>query len=164
MREFYMMDEILENKSGLDLTKRSAFSYADDVFTSRSFSALIAKNNIPLSHKKLADNYVIIKRVFRFQAVSGRITKTEKALLDKYDFNTLEFTTVKQMFEELALLQKWSASPDAKLRSDADEILEIRTKELKFLSANHYVNLSNEIYRGYVALENYFVEISKYKY
>ncbi len=157
-----MIDEILENKTSFDLTKRSAFAYVDDVFTSRSFSALVAKNNIPLSHKKLADNYVIIKRVFRFQAVNGRISKTEKALLDKYDFNTLEFTTVKQMFEELALLQKWSASSDMKLRADADEILEIRTKELKFLSASHYVNLSNEIYRGYVALENYFVEISKY--
>lgn len=159
-----MMDEILENKTRFDLTKRSSFAYMDDVFTSRSFSALVAKNNIPLSHKKLADNYVIVKRIFSFQAVNGRITKTEKALLDKYDFNLLEFTTVKQMYEELALLQKWSASNDAKLRADADEILEIRTKELKFLSASHYANLSNEIYRGYVALENYFVEVSKYKY
>lgn len=159
-----MIDEILENKSGLDLTSKSSFSHAEDVFNSRSFSALIAKNNIPLSHKKIADNYVIIKRVFQFQAVNSRITKTEKALLDKYDFNTLEFTTVKQMFEELALLQKWSASSDVKLRKDADEILEIRTKELKFLSASYYVNLSNEIYKGYVALENYFNEISKYRY
>jgi len=159
-----MLDEILENKSGLDVTSRSAFSHADDVFTSRSFSALVAKNNIPLSHKKLADNYVIIKRVFNFQAVNGRITKTEKALLDKYDFNTLEYTTVKGMFDELALLQKWSASEDEKLRNDADEILEIRAKELKYLSASHYVRLTNEIYRGYVALENYFIEISKYKY
>ncbi len=157
-----MMDEILENRTEFDLTKRSAFSYVDDVFTSRSFSALVAKNNIPLSHKKAADNYVIIKRVFRFQAVNGRISKTEKALLDKYDFNTLEFTTVKQMFEELALLQKWSASTDSKLRCDSDEILEIRAKELKFLAASHYAKLSNEIYRGYVALENYFTEISKY--
>ena len=156
------MDEILENKTKFDITKRSAFSYVTDVFTSRSFSALVAKNNIPLSHKKLADNYVIIKRVFNFQAVNGRISKTEKALLDKYDFNTLEFTTVKQMYEELALLQKWSASEDTKLRNDADEILEIRTKELKFLSASHYVNLSNEIYKGFIALENYFVEISRY--
>ena len=159
-----MTEDILENKLGYDITSRSAFSHADDIFTSRSFAALIAKNNIPLSHKKAADNYVIIKRVFNFQAVNGRISKTEKALLDKYDFNTLEYTTVKGMFDELELLQKWSASEDENLRRDADEIIEIRAKELKFLSASHYIKLTNEIYRGYIALENYFVEISKYKY
>ena len=163
MRDFFMMDEILENKSGLDLTSKSSFSHADDVFTSRSFSALVAKNNIPLSHKKLADNYVIIKRVFKFQAVSSRITNTERALLAKYDFNILEYTTVKQMYEELALLQKWSASQDVKLKNDADSILEIRAKELKYIDSNRYANISNEIYKGYVALEHYFEEISKYK-
>lgn len=157
-----MLEEITANRLGLDLTARSAFSSEANVFTSRSFSALVAKNNIPLSHKKVANNYVIIKKVFKFQAVGARITNVEKSLLAKYDFNTLEFTTVKQMFEEIALLQKWSASEDEKLRADADEILEIRAKELKFLSASHYVNLSNEIYKGYVALENYFSEISKY--
>ena len=157
-----MLEDILDKKSNFDLTSKSAFSRDDDVFTSRSYAALLAKNTIPYSHKKLADNYIIIKRVFKFQAVMSRITNTERALLNKYDFNTLEFTTIKQMYEELSLLQKWSESKDEKLKKDADEILEIRTKELKFIIATHYATISNEIYKGYIALEHYYQEISKY--
>lgn len=158
-----MLDDIIEKKSDFDLTSRSAFSRDDAVFTSRSYAALLAKNNVPFSHRKAADNYVIIKRVFKFQAVMSRISIAEKTLLQKYDFNTLEYTTVKQMYEEIALLQKWAASSDEKLRTDAEAILEIRTKELKFLDANRYANISNEIYKGYIALESYFEEISKFR-
>jgi len=157
-----MPEDLIEKKSNFDLTSRSAFSRDEDVFTSRSFAALLAKNIIPYSHKKMADNYVIIKRVFKFQAVLSIITKIERNLLAKYDFNTLEFTTVKQMYEELALLQKWAVSNDETLRKESDEILEIRTKELKYIIATSYASISNEIYKGYLALENYFIEISKY--
>ncbi len=158
-----MLEEILDKKSNFDLTSKSAFSKEDESFTSRSYAALLAKNTIPYSHRKVADNYIIIKRVFKFQAVMSRINNTERALLAKYDFNVLEYTTVKQMYEELALLQKWSSSQDVKLKNDADEILEIRARELKFIDANRYANISNEIYKGYIALEHYFEEISKYK-
>lgn len=158
-----MIEELLDKKSNFDLTSKSAFSKEDDSFTSRSHAALLAKNAIPYSHRKVADNYTIIKRVFKFQAVMSRISNTEKNLLAKYDFNVLEYTTVKQMYEELVLLQKWSSSQDVKLKNDADEILEIRAKELKFIDANRYANISNEIYKGYTALEHYFEEISKYK-
>lgn len=157
-----MPEDLIEKKSNFDLTSRSAFSREDEVFTSRSYAALLAKNIIPYSHRKMADNYVIIKRVFRFQAVMPRISNSEKSLLAKYDFNTLEFTTVKQMYEELELLQKWAVSSDEKLKADSDAILEIRTKELKFIVATSYASISNELYKGYLALENYFIEISKY--
>ncbi len=157
-----MPEDLIEKKSNFDLTSRSAFSREEEVFTSRSYAALLAKNIIPYSHKKLADNYIIVKRIFKFQAVMPRITNTEKALLAKYDFNTLEFTTVKQMYEELALLQKWAMSNDENLKQDSDAILEIRTKELKYIVATSYASISNEIYKGYLALENYFLEISKY--
>lgn len=157
-----MLEDMIEKKSNFDLTSKSTFSREDEVFTSRSYAALLAKNFIPFSHRKIADNYVIIKRIFKFQAVMSRISNAEKSLLAKYDFNTLEFTTVKQMYEELALLQKWSASSEENIKKDADDILEIRTKELKFIVATRYANITNEIYKGYVALENYFQEISKY--
>lgn len=157
-----MPEDLIEKKSNFDLTSRSMFSREDEVFTSRSYAALLAKNIIPYSHKKMADNYVIIKRVFKFQAVMARITKVEQALLAKYDFNTLEYTTVKQMYEELELLQKWAVSDTEALKKDSDAILEIRTKELKFIIATRYATISNEIYKGYLALENYFIEISKY--
>ena len=157
-----MPEDLIEKKSNFDLTSRSAFSNNEEVFTSRSYAALLAKNTIPYFHKKVADNYIIIKKVFKFQAVMPRISNVEKALLAKYDFNTLEYTTVKQMYEELALLQKWSMSADEKLKKDSDAILEIRTRELKYIVATSYANISNEIYKGYLALENYFLEISKY--
>ena len=156
-----MPEDIIEKKSNFDLTSKSAFSRDNEVFTSRSYAALLAKNIIPYS-RKIADNYVIIKKIFQFQAVMPRITNAERTLLAKYDFNTLEFTTVNQMYNELSLLQQWAVSGDSKLKKDADNILEIRTKELKFIVANRYANISNEIYKGYLALENYFVEISKY--
>ena len=157
-----MPEDLIEKKSNFDLTSRSAFSSNEEVFTSRSYAALLAKNTIPYSHRKIADNYVIIKKVFKFQAVMPRISNVEKSLLAKYDFNTLEFTTVKQMYEELSLLQKWSMSTDENLKKDSDAILEIRTKELKYIVATSYASISNEIYKGYLALENYFIEISKY--
>ena len=155
-----MLENILDKKSGFDLTSKSTFSNENDVFTSRSYAALLARNIVPPSHRKIADNYVIIKRVFKFQAVMSRISNVEKALLSKYDFNTLEYTTMKQMYEELELLQKWAS--DSNLKSDAEKILEIRVKELKYLDASHYASVSNEIYNGHMALEHYLQEISRF--
>ena len=155
-----MLENILEKKSDFDLTSKSTFSNESDVFTSKSYAALLARNIVPNSHRKIADNYVIIKRIFKFQAVLSRISNSEKSLLAKYDFNTLEYTTMKQMYEELVLLQKWSN--DSSLSAVAEKILEIRVKELKFLDASHYATVSNEIYKGYLALEHYLQEISRF--
>ena len=78
---------------------QSTFSSEDDAFTALSTSALLAKSAVPYSHRRVADNYVIIKRIYRFQAVQSRINNTEIQLLKKYDFNTLEFSTIKQINE-----------------------------------------------------------------
>ena len=157
-----MLEHTVENNMYFDLTSKSAFSKEDDFFTSRSISALLAKNNVPVSHKHIADNYLVIKKIFKFQACMSRISNVEKALLAKYDFNTLEFTTTQQMYNELALLQKWSDSDDEQLKKDSDSILEIRVRELKFLEASRYATISNEIYNGYAALNQYLREISKF--
>ena len=141
---------------------QSAFSNDEDAFTALSTSALLAKSSVPYSHRRVADNYVIIKRIYRFQAVQSRITNTEKQLLQKYDFNTLEFSTIKQINEELSYLKKWSTSNNDLLRKDADSLLQIRCKELKYIIASRYASISNEIYNGYQALERYFEEISKF--
>ena len=141
---------------------QSAFSNEEDAFTALSTSALLAKSSVPYSHRRIADNYVIIKRIYRFQAVQSRITNAERQLLQKYDFNTLEFSTIKQINEELAYLKKWSTSSNELLRKDADALLQIRSKELKYIVASRYATISNEIYNGYKALERYFEEISKY--
>lgn len=141
---------------------QSTFSSDNDAFTALSTSALLAKSSVPYSHRRIADNYVIIKRVYRFQVVQSRITNAERQLLQKYDFNTLEFSTIKQINEELSYLKKWSTSSNELLRKDADTILQIRAKELKYIVASRYSAITNEIYNGYKALERYFEEISKF--
>ncbi len=141
---------------------QSTFSREEDAFTALSTSALLAKSSVPYSHRRVADNYVIIKRVYRFQAVQSRISNSEIQLLKKYDFNTLEYSTIKQINEELTYLKKWSTSTNELLRKDADQLLQIRCKELKFLVASRYASITNEIYNGYKALERYFEEISKF--
>ncbi len=157
------MLEMIDNKSEIDLTSKSAFSSENDTFTSRSIAALLAKNTVPFSHKRIADNYLVIKKIFKFQISLNRITNVEKSLLAKYDFNVLEYTTMQQMYNELTLLQKWSMSDDAKLREDSDSILQIRVNELKYLEASSYASISNEIYNGYKALLQYLKEISKFQ-
>lgn len=157
-----MLENIVDKSLDFDLTSKSAFSKENDYFTSRSFAALVAKNNVPSSHRRIADNYMIIKKVFKFQACMSRISNVEKSLLEKYSFVTLDSMTTKQIYEELALLQKWAISEDENLKSDSDNILQIRVKELKFLEANRYTNISNEFYDGYKAMEQYLKEISKF--
>ena len=141
---------------------QSSLSNNDDAFTALSTSALLAKSAVPYSHRRVADNYVIIKRIYRFQAVKSRINNSELQLRKKYDFNTLEFSTIKQINEELAYLKKWSTSNNELLRKDADNLLQIRCKELKYIVASRYATVTNEIYNGYKALEKYFEEISKF--
>lgn len=153
---------MIENDSKPEIISKSAFSSENDTFTSCSVAALLAKNAVPLSHKRIADNYLVIKQIFKFQIGLSRITNVEKALLEKYDFSVLEYTTTQQMYNELALLQKWSMSEDAKLREDSDNILQIRISELKYLESSSYASISNEIYNGYKTLLQYLKEISKF--
>lgn len=144
------------------LTKVSALSDENDKFSSLSTSSMLARAGVPLSHVLVADNYMVIKKFYGVPVVKSRITNKEKALLAKYDFNQLEYTTIKQINEELELLKKWSMSLDESLKLDADRIIEIRAKELKYLAACRYTLITNEIYNGYMALEKYFEDISKY--
>ena len=119
---------------------QSTLSRDDDSFTALSTSALLAKSAVPYSHRRIAD----------------------VQLLKKYDFNTLEYSTIKQINEELSYLKKWSTSNNELLRKDADNLLQIRCKELKYIVASRYSTVTSEIYNGYKALEKYFEEISKF--
>ena len=123
---------------------------------------MLAKAGVPLSHSLAADNYMVIKKVYGTPVVKSRITHKEMALLGKYDFNQLEYSTINQINEELDLLKRWSLSLDEDLKNDADKIIEIRLKELKYLAACRYMLVTNELYNGYLALEKYFEDISKY--
>lgn len=151
-----------EEKITTPLTKMSSLSDEKDKFSSLSTSSMLARAGVPMSHILAADNYMFIKKIYGTPVVKSRITNKEKALLGKYDFNQLEYTTIKQINEELELLKKWSMSLDENLKSDADKIIEIRANELRYLAACRYTLITNEIYNGYMALEKYFEDISKY--
>ncbi len=143
-------------------TGLSALSTESDKFSSLSTSALLARSEVPPSHRRVADNYMIIKKIYGFSAVQSRLTNAEKALLAKYDFNPLEYSTIKQINEELVYLKKWAVSVEPTLKKEAEEIMQIRCKELKFIVSSSYANITNEIYNGYMALNRYFEDISKY--
>ncbi len=151
-----------KNKLFIESTNLSSLAGFDDKFSSLSTSAMLARGEVPDIHRRTADNYMVIKKIYGAPVVQPRLSNKERALLAKYDFNSLEFSTIKQINEELSFLKKWSMSLDKNLKNDADEIIQIRAKELKFLAASRYVNVTSEIYSGYKALERYFEEISKY--
>lgn len=151
---------INENFSDTAFRSNTISEVADK--SSLSASSLLAKAGVPISHIVAADNYMFIKKIYGTPVVKSRITNKDKALLGKYDFNQLEYTTVKQINEEIELLKRWSSSYDDVLKKDADDIIDIRLKELKYLAACRYTLITNEIYNGYIALEKYFEDISKY--
>lgn len=105
---------------------------------------------------------MIIKRIYGSPVIQKQISEAGKTLLAKYDFNQLEYSTMKQVNQELGYLKKWSASTNPVLKQDADEIIQIRANELKYLVACKYALVTNEIHNGYLALERYFHDISKY--
>ena len=140
----------------------SSLSSENDKFSLLSTSQLLAKGEIPASHRRVADNFMIIKKIYGQPIINSRLNEQDKQLLAKYDFNPLEYSTIKQINEELSYLKKWSTSSNELLRKDADALLQIRSKELKYIVASRYASISNEIYNGYKALERYFEEISKF--
>jgi len=119
------------------------------------------RKGVPDSHRIVADNFMIIKKIFGQTVVQPKISDDEKALLAKYDFNALELSTTKQIEDELVFLKRWSYSRNRELQDAADQIIQIRSKELKSLIATRYVN-TNKNYSGYQVLEKYLEEISKY--
>ena len=120
----------------LESTNLSSLSCDDDKFSSLSMSAMLARGEVPEVHRRTADNYMVIKKIYGAPVVQPRINNKERALLAKYDFNPLEFSTIKQINEELSFLKRWSMSLEKNLRADANEIIQIREKEVKFLVAS----------------------------
>jgi hypothetical protein len=119
------------------------------------------RKGVPESHRRVADNLMIIKKVFGQTVVQPQLSAEEKELLARYDFNLLELSTAKQIQDELGFLKKWSYSRNRELQESADLIIQIRAKELKYLIATRYVTVKKN-YDGYKILDKYFDEISKY--
>ena len=149
-----------KQQNTIDISKVVAAQ--EDLGSELPISAMLAKSSVPYSHRRIADNYNIMKNIYGFQVVQPRISNTERNLLFKYQFNTLENTTIGQVKVTIGLLKQWSTSLDDKSRIDADELLQIRVKELKFILSSKYALASNEVLNGYKALELYLSEITKF--
>ena len=125
-------------------------------------SVILARSEVPESHRRQADAYMILKTHYGLPVVNASINLDEKKFLAKYDFNPLEYSTIKQINDELNVMHKWHETADKELIAASNAIIAIRVKELKSIIASKYVKISNEIYNGYKALERYLEEISKY--
>lgn len=133
-----------------------------DVLNSLGMVAMTARSEIPPAHRRIADSYLLKKKIYGNPVIRGQITQEEKLLLMKYDFNRLELSTIRQINEELAFLQQASVSLDRNLRVDSEKILEIRSRELTFLAATKFSVITSEIFNGYMAIEEYFNLVSSY--
>ncbi len=156
------MDTKLDDIFKSDRYKMRNALNSEDLCTDLEVSSLLAKTSVPYSHRRVANNFVLLRKICSFQVVQPRITKTEENLLSKYFFVTLENTTISKMNREIVQLKDWATSTDDKLRNDSFSILEIRVKELKFILSNNYTLNSNEMYKGYKALDAYLTSITKY--
>jgi len=125
-------------------------------------SVILARSEVPESHRRQADAYMILKTHYGLPVVNPSINLDEKKFLAKFDFNPLEYSTIKQINDELNVMHKWHEGMDRELMAASDAIIAIRVKELKSIIASKYVKISNEIHNGYKALERYLEEISKY--
>lgn len=124
--------------------------------------AMVARSEIPKEHIKIADNFMLIKKLFGFSAVHSKITFEERKFLSIYGLNPLELSSVNDINQEIILLKNQSQSLDKDLQEVASRILQIRAKELKYIIYNNYKDVKTSGYTGYKALERYFEVITKY--
>ena len=66
----------------------------EDLCSELPVSAMLAKSAVPYSHRRIADNYIVMKKIYGFQVAQPRITNSERSLLYKYKMNTLDSTTI----------------------------------------------------------------------
>lgn len=134
----------------------------DDSLSSLATTILLANGRIPLSHKQAANSYIIIKRLYNTQSLKSCILNSEIELLNKYNLSPLSELTIQDVNKEILMLQAWSYSDNATLKKDANEIIQIRAKELRHILSSKYCLYSTEMNNGFRALERYFEEITKY--
>ena len=128
---------------------------SNDSYSSLNVSVALGKSQVPLKHKQLASNYVLIKRIFGSCAAVIPITNADRAVLSRHGFMQLENTNISQMNRQIEQLKSWSNSGDILLGAYANELFEIRIKELKYLRLTVSAGRSIEFQDGYKALEKY---------
>ena len=144
-----------------DIKKVKNFEINSDNIPLLSFETLIARSEIPNEQKLLAQNYMVIKRIYGTSSVPLKITNQEVSYLKQNGFETIENVTAEMMKDELNKLREFSLSEDEEIRKISNNVFAIRVKELKYLYASNYFPPMGEIYNGWKLLEKYIEYIAK---
>lgn len=142
---------------GLNKKKFTSDSYYSNINT----AVVLGKMHVPLKHKQLAANYVLIKKIFGNSTAAIPITNSDKAILARHGFLPLVNSTISQVNRQIEQLKDWSNSGDILLAAYSNELFEIRIKELKFIRLTINSSRRNEFCDGYQALEKYVEYISR---
>ena len=132
-----------------------------DYYNNLNTSLVLAKTHVPLKHKQLASNYVLIKKIFGASAATIPITNADRATLARHGFLPLENSTIFQINRQIEQLKNWANSGDILLSAYANELFEVRIKELKFLRFSFSTDRRSEFNDGFKALEKYIEYIAK---
>lgn len=133
----------------------------DEFYSNINTAVALGKLHVPLKHKQLANNYVLIKKIFGFSAAPIPITRSDRAVLLRHGFAPLETTSISQVNRQIEQLKTWSNGGDILLEAYANELFEIRIKELKYLRLTITNANSVEFKDGYKALEKYVEYIAR---
>lgn len=135
---------------------------SDEYYSNVNTAVSLGKTHVPMKHKQLASNYVLIKKIFGFCAAVIPITNSDKATLARHGFMPLENTSISQVNRQIEQLKNWSNSSDILLAAYANELFEIRIKELKYLRLTISSGRFVEFQEGYKALEKYIEYIARW--
>ncbi|MBQ8476542.1 hypothetical protein IJ531_05715 [bacterium] len=138
----------------------SKYSHSDEYYANINTAIALGKTRVPLKHKQLAANYVLIKKIFGTCVASIPISNSDRATLTRHGFQQLENTTISQMNRQIEQLKNWSNGGDILLAAYANELFEIRIKELKYLRLTVSASRIEEFEDGYKALEKYIEYIA----
>lgn len=134
---------------------------SNDVYSNVNTAVALGKSQVPIKHKQLASNYVLIKRIFGSCAAVIPITNADRAVLSRHGFMPLEHSTISQINRQIEQLKAWSNSGDILLGAYANELFEIRIKELKYLRLTVNSGHAIEFQEGWEALEKYIEYIAR---
>ncbi len=139
----------------------NAQSREDEFYSNINTSIALAKLHVPMKHKQLANNYVLIKKIFGFSAAAIPITRTDRSILARHGFLPLENTSISQVNRQIEQLKAWSNGGDILLEAYANELFEIRIKELKYLRLAITNASIVEFKDGFKAFEKYVEYIAR---
>jgi len=138
----------------------SKYLHSDEYYSNINTAIVLGKSKVPMKHKQLAANYILIKKIFGSCVASIPITNADRATLVRHGFQLLENTTISQMNRQIEQLKNWSNGGDILLSAYANELFEIRIKELKYMRTTISSGRITEFEDGYMALEKYIEYIA----